>query len=83
MAVIVLTDNQTYSIPQQAITALVLVAVLGLTWLLMLVAEPFLKVMGRTGAAVLIRVMGMILAALSVEVAMVAVGAHRWLEPGP
>jgi len=83
MAVIVLTDNHTYSIPQQAITALVLVAILACTWLLMLVAEPFLKIMGRTGAAVLIRVMGMILAALSVEVVMVALGAHRWLEPGP
>ena len=83
MAVIVLTDNHTYSIPQQAITALVLLAVLGVTWLLMLVADPFLRIMGRTGAAVLIRVMGMILAALSVEVVMVAIGAHRWLEPGP
>jgi small neutral amino acid transporter SnatA (MarC family) len=37
--------------------------------------------MSRTGAAVLVRVMGWILAALSVELLMVALGAERWLQP--
>jgi multiple antibiotic resistance protein len=80
MAVIVLTDNTVYSIPQQLATALVLLAILGATWLLMIVSEPLLRLMGRTGAAVLVRVMGLILAALSVELVMVALGAERWLQ---
>ena len=81
MAVILLTENKTYSILQQVMTSIVLVVVLALSWLLMMLAEPFLKIMGRTGAAVLVRVMGLILAALSAELVMVSIGAHRWLEP--
>ena len=83
MAVIVLTDNNANTVAQQCATAVVLIAVLGATWLLMILSDPFLRLMGRTGAAVLVRVMGLILAALSVELVMAAIGAERWLAAPP
>jgi multiple antibiotic resistance protein len=83
MAAIVLTDNDLYSIPRQAITAGVLLAVLAITCALMLLSGPILRVLGHNGAAVLIRVMGMILAALSVELVMAALGIEKWMATHP
>ena len=70
MAVIVLTDNHVHSVPVQLGTTLVMLAVLGVTYLFMLASGPILKVIGSNGSAILVRVMGMILAALSIELAM-------------
>lgn len=78
MAVIVLTDNDRYGIGQQAATAVVLAIVLGATCALMLLADPVLRVLGENGAAILVRVMGMILAALSVELVLRALGVGKW-----
>ena len=80
MACVLLTDNNAYSIAVQAGTALILVAILGLTYVLMLLAGPIHRFIGDQGAAILTRVMGMILCALSVELVMGAVGAERWLQ---
>jgi multiple antibiotic resistance protein len=82
MAVILLTDNYHYSIPTQIGTSAVMLAVLGITYLLMLWASPILKVIGTNGAAILVRVMGMILSALSVEFIMKGLGVERWLVDG-
>jgi multiple antibiotic resistance protein len=78
MAVIVLTDNDVYTIPQQMETAGVLLVVLFLTYLLFLASEPILKVIGRQGASILVRVMGILLAALSVELVMNALSIPPW-----
>ena len=78
MAVIVLTDNDVYTIPQQAQTAVVLLVVLAMTYGLFRASGPILKVIGRQGASVLVRVMGIILAALSVELVMKALGIAPW-----
>ncbi|MCM3904068.1 MAG: MarC family protein [Pyrinomonadaceae bacterium] len=80
-AVVLLTDNHVYSIPTQAMTAGVMVGVLAVTCVLMLPAGPILRIIGKTGAALLERVMGMILAALSVEMVMGALGVVRWAPP--
>ena len=77
-AVVLLTDNQIFSIPTQALTAAVMLAILGITCLLMLLSEPILRIIGRSGALLLERVMGMILTALSVELVMNALGIARW-----
>ena len=79
MAVILLTDNYTYPIFTQAVTAAITLAVLGVSFVLMLLAGPILRVIGKNGAAILVRVMGMILAALSVELVMDALGLERWI----
>ncbi|HEV8631192.1 MAG TPA: MarC family protein, partial [Thermoanaerobaculia bacterium] len=80
MACVLLTDNNRYSIATQAATTLVLVGILLLTYLLMRSAGSIHRVLGDNGAAILTRVMGMLLCALSVELVMAAVGADAWLQ---
>lgn len=79
MAVIVLTDNHLYGIVQQGLTVAVTASILFITYLLMLCSEPILRIIGKNGATILVKVMGMLLAALSVELIMDAVGAEQWL----
>ena len=78
MAIIVLTDNYTHSLSTQAGTTLILLVILAITYLLMLGATPILRIIGKNGAAILVRVMGMILAALSVELVLGALGLEKW-----
>lgn len=79
MAVIVLTDNNLHDIPEQAATAGVLIGVLIVTCLLMLASTRILRVIGSNGAAILIRVMGLILAALSVQLVFEALEIGNWI----
>lgn len=81
MAVILITDNHIYTLTQQVITAAVLVSILGITYLMMLLSDKILKLIGQNGAAILVKVMGMLLAALSIELVMEAIGIERWLLP--
>lgn len=67
MAVIVLTDSSLYSVPVQVGTFGVMVLVLLFTFLLFLLANPIHKIIGKNGSLILVKVMGMILAALSVQ----------------
>lgn len=67
MAVVMLTDNHRYSLIDQALTALVMLGVLLITYLLLRSASRIQKVIGRTGASVISRVMGLILAAVAVN----------------
>ncbi len=76
MAVIVSSDNRVYDISQQAMTAGILFVVLLTTFGLMLLADRIFCVIGHNGSAIIIRVMGMILAALSVELIMTAIGVE-------
>lgn len=81
LAVILLTDNHVHPIPVQVGTALVTVAILGITLVLLLLSSRIIKVIGVSGASILTRVMGMILAAFSVELAMNALGIGQWVVP--
>lgn len=67
LAIVLLTDNHRFSIPEQAVTALVMLAVLGFALVLMLLADPILRIIRRSGAAIVSRVMGMVLAAVAVD----------------
>ncbi len=58
-----------------------MVAVLAVNYGLLLGADPILRVIGRAGAAILVRVMGIILVALSVQLILEALGIERWLIP--
>jgi multiple antibiotic resistance protein len=78
MAVIVLTDNDVYTVPEQAETAVILLLVLLVNYVLFRASEPILKVIGRQGASILVRIMGIILAALSVELVMSALDIKPW-----
>ena len=79
MAVITLTDNHVKTLYQQTATAAVLLLVLLVTCGLMLMADRIFKVIGHNGSAIIVRIMGMILAALSVELIMTAIGVAPWM----
>lgn len=78
MAVILLTDNDVYTLPEQAQTGVVLLVVLALTYLLLLSSDMILRVIGRQGAAILVRVMGIILCSLAVEIVLTALRVGDW-----
>lgn len=67
LGVVILTDNYRYSIPEQAVTASILMVVLGLTLLLLLLASRIHKIIGATGASVISRVMGIVLATIAID----------------
>jgi multiple antibiotic resistance protein len=81
MAVIVLTDNDVYTVPERLGTGVVLLVVLLITYLLLLFSDGILRVIGRQGASVLVRVMGLILCSLAVEIVLTALGVVGW-TPG-
>lgn len=81
MAVILRTDNDVYTVPEQAESAAILLLVLALNYVLFLVSDSILRIIGQTGAAILVRVMGMLLAALSVEIVMNALNIGSWATP--
>jgi multiple antibiotic resistance protein len=81
MAVILLTDNDVYTVPERIETGVVMVVVLFLTYLLLLFSDAILRVIGRQGASVLVRVMEIILCSLAVEIVLTALGVGSWI-PG-
>lgn len=83
LAVILLTDNHVHPISVQLGTALITIGILGATLLLLLLSTQIIKIIGVGGASILTRVMGMILAALSVELVMNALGIEQWIRPAP
>jgi multiple antibiotic resistance protein len=81
MASILITDNNKFTFWEQCAAALSLLAILALTYLMMLLSDRILKITGKNGAAIMVKVIGMLLAALSVELIMEAIGIERWLVP--
>jgi multiple antibiotic resistance protein len=67
LAVVALTDNDRFSVAEQAVTAGLLLVVLALTLLTLFAAVPLNRRLGASGASVISRVMGIILAAVAVD----------------
>lgn len=80
LAAIMLTENDQHPLIEQVAVSLVLLGVLGVTLLGMLLATPILRVIGQGGAALLMRVLGMLLAGLAVEIVLTALGVAGWTE---
>lgn len=67
MATVLLTDNHRFTAQEQMVTGVILLVVLLLTLLCLLVANHVIKIIGRTGSIILIKVMGLLLASLAME----------------
>lgn len=80
MTVVVLTDNNRFSVPEQSLTSLMMVLVLAATFILLLLANPIHKVIRASGASIVSRVMGMILAAVAVDIVLEGLEL-RFLQP--
>jgi multiple antibiotic resistance protein len=80
-AVILLNDNDVYSVNQRVETAVVLLVVLVINYVLLLLSDFILRFIGRQGAAILTRVMGIILTALSVEFVLTGLSVGTWAAP--
>ena len=67
LAIVFLTENSSNTLTEQATTAALLIVVLVLTLLLLLAASFVHRLIGDTGASVISRVMGIILATIAVD----------------
>lgn len=67
LAIVLLTDNTQFAIVDQAVTALVMIAVLAVAYIAMLLADPIIRFIGNSGVAIISRVMGMILASVAAD----------------
>ncbi|NDR55827.1 MarC family protein [Aliiruegeria sabulilitoris] len=73
LAIVLLTDNTTQPVLDQALTAAVMVVVLAVAYIFMLLADPIIRLIGNSGAAIISRVMGMILASVAANAVLSAV----------
>lgn len=67
LVVVLLTNNNKFSVPDQVATTLVLLVIMLMTCLVLLASGTLLRLLGRTGISVASRILGLVLAALSVQ----------------
>ena len=67
MAIVLLTDNHRFNLTEQIITGGIMLIVLLITYFLLLAANRIQHIIGNSGAAIISRVMGLILATVAVN----------------
>ena len=67
MGIVLLTDNNTFSILHQSLTGLLMLVVLVATYLLLILSEKIHNRFGDNSIAVLSKIMGLIIASVAVE----------------
>ncbi|TLP69418.1 MarC family protein [Parasedimentitalea maritima] len=72
LAIVMLTDNAQFRVSDQAITGVVMAGVMAIACLFMMLADPIIRVIGNSGAAIVSRVMGMILASVAADTVLSA-----------
>lgn len=78
ITVILLTDDDRFNFTGQLITIGVIAIVLAIQFLVLLAAGPISRALGTAGVSIIGRIMGMLLAALSVSMMLTAVS--QWLS---
>jgi len=79
MAVVLMTQNDLHTVDEQVVTAVLMLIVVGVTYLLMRSATLITRLIGEGGANIVSRVMGMILA--SVAATEVLEGLKQFFGP--
>jgi len=82
LAIVVLTDNHTNAVAEQAVTAGLLLVVMAITLGLLLTASRLRPVLGSTGANVISRVMGIILATIATDAVLSGLNAVGAIDLG-
>ena len=72
LAAVVLTDNRNFSFYDQLLTTAIMLSVLGLTLVLLFQANRIYGWLGQAGSTLVVRIMGMVLAAIAVEMILEA-----------
>lgn len=67
MAAILLTENSKHGIIDQSLTTLMMLIVILIAWIFMALSTKIFKYIGNSGAAIISRVMGLILSAVAVD----------------
>ena len=67
LAAILLTENGKYGVLDQSLTTLMMLLVMIIAWVLMTLSTTIFKYIGNSGAAIISRVMGLILSAVAVD----------------
>lgn len=73
LAIVLLTDNNQFEIADQVLTGIVMIGILGISFIFMLLADPIIRLIGNSGAAIVSRVMGMILASVAADAVLSAI----------
>lgn len=73
LAIVLLTDNNQFAIADQVLTGVVMIGILGIAFIFMLLADPIIRLIGNSGAAIVSRVMGMILASVAADAVLSAI----------
>lgn len=82
LAAVLLTENSKHSISEQAITALVMLSVLVITWGLMMLSTSIYRFIGDSGASIISRVMGLILSSVAVTAVLRGISEYFGLVSG-
>ena len=72
LAIVLLTDNNQFEVIDQMLTGAIMICVLAVAYIFMLLAEPIIRIIGNSGAAIISRVMGMILASVAIDAVLSA-----------
>lgn len=83
LAIVVLTDNHTEPLTDQILTAALLIGVLLITLAVLLLAGKVHRLIGNTGASIISRVMGIILATIAVDAVLGGLDSLGVLELTP
>lgn len=76
MAVVLMTDNNVYSIQQQIMTTIVFAVVIAITCLILLGANHLQKRIGNYGIIVISKIMGLILASYAVQSILTGISSY-------
>lgn len=72
LAAVALTDNRNFSFYDQLLTNAIMLSVLGLTLVLLFKANRIYCWLGQAGSTLVVRIMGMVLTAIAVEMILEA-----------